>query len=60
MTIHDLIRHDYRTRLKDRGIPTSPDRRTPEQEAAAALEFWAAQSQVVLDAGSLDRSALEG
>jgi hypothetical protein len=56
----DLIRRDYRARLKAQGIPPDPARRTPEQATVAALEFWAAQSQVTLDAGSLAQASAEG
>jgi hypothetical protein len=59
-TAIDIIAHDYQQRLKAAGIPPSPAGRTPEQQQVAALEFWAAKSQVVLDAGSLDQSAVGG
>jgi hypothetical protein len=58
-TALDLIAYDYHRRLKAAGIPPGPAGRTPEQQQAAALEFWAAKSQVTLDAGSLDQSAVE-
>jgi hypothetical protein len=58
-TAIDLIRHDYRRRLKAQGIPPDPARRTPEQEAVAGAEFWAAQSVVALDAATLTRAAVE-
>jgi hypothetical protein len=54
-----LVAREYRRRLAAAGIPRRPDRRTPEQETTAALEFWAARSEVLLDAGSLDRSEVE-
>lgn len=59
-SVPQLLAHRYRSRLRAAGIPSQPDDRTPDQQDLARWEFWAAQTEVLLDAGSLAQAAVEG
>lgn len=58
-TAKEIIRADYLIRLGRKGIPYDPAKRTAQQSQTAALEFWAAQNQVAMDAVTLTQAAAE-
>jgi hypothetical protein len=59
MDAERLLRSAYRDKLADADVPLRPDRRTPDEEQAAGLLFWAAQTEIALDAATLTRAAVE-
>lgn len=55
----DLLEHEYHRRLHDAGVPRDASKRTPAQQQLAAATYWAAQSEFLVQVGSLSQSAVE-
>ncbi len=53
------LQHNYLHRLRADGIPLEPEKRTADEQTTATLEFWAAQSEALLDLGTTTQDDAE-